>query len=306
MVGSNVLAFEFYDFYLTPYNSSNQSCQFKSMNKHVYRLYPPPYDSNILRGLYLSLKLHELGTPDKPFVYANFLSSLDGRIALENQNGVAYLPKSLTTPHDFRLFLELEAQADCLITHAGYLRSLDAGKLGNILQIGQRKESADLVAWRTQQGLKPQPAIVIASASLDFTIPDSIREHGQTCLIATGQNADPVKVEYWRLQGYGVIFAGKDRWVEGGALVDALAGYGWRSLYLIAGPDMLDAMLRDGKLCRLFQTITHQLMGGQAFRTVSPGPEYGPLGYLKLRSLYYEPSSPCDTGQWFAQFDINN
>ena len=274
------------------------------MNQPIYRLYPPPYENESLSGLYLRLKLHELGTPDQPFVYANFLSSLDGRIALENRSGIPYLPKSLTTPHDFRLFLELEAQADCLITHGGYLRSLDAGKLGNILQIGQRTESADLLAWRIQQGLKPQPAIVIASASLDFTMPDSIREHSQTCLIATGQNADPAKVERWRQRGYEVVFAGKDRWVEGGALVDALAGRGWRSLYLIAGPDMLDAMLRDGKLIRLFQTITHQLMGGQAFRTVSPGSVYGPLGHLKLRSLYYDPSSPDDTGQWFAQFDV--
>ncbi len=276
------------------------------MNQPVYRLYPPPYETETLCGLYLGLKLHELGMPKQPFVYANFLSSLDGRIALESQSGMAYLPKSLTTPHDFRLFLELEAQADCLITHGGYLRSLGAGKLGNILQIGQREESADLVEWRIEHGLKPQPAIAIASASLDFPMPDSIREHGQACLIATGQNADPAKVQQWRQKGYEIIFAGKDRWVEGGALVDALVERGLRSLYLIAGPDMLDAMLRDGKLSRLFQTITHQLMGGQAFRTVSPGPEYGPLGHLKLRSLYYDPSSPNDTGQWFAQFDVNN
>ncbi len=273
------------------------------MKRPVYRLYPPPYTDETLHGLYLALKLHELGTPERPFVYANFLSSLDGRIALEKANGDAYLPKSLTTPVDFRLFLELEAQADCLITHSSYLRSLSAGKLGNILQIGQREESADLTQWRIEQGLKPQPTVVIASASLDFPMPDSIREHGQTCLIATGQNADPAKAEGWRRRGFEVIIAGSDR-VEGGPLVRALGDRGLRSLYLIAGPYMLETMLRDGKLSRLFQTITHQLMGGEAFRTVSPGAEYGPLGHLKLRSLYYDPSSPYNSGQWFAQFDI--
>lgn len=274
------------------------------MNAIVQRLYPPPCESVPLRGTYLGLNLHELGSPEKPFVYANFLSSLDGRIALEHTTGDAYLPKSLTTPHDFRLFLELQAQADCLITHGGYLRSLSGGKLGNILQIGQREESADLLHWRVAHGLKPQPMIVVASGSLDFTIPASIRENGQTCLIATGQNADPAKIEYWQAQGYEFIFAGKDQRVGGGPLVNALSKRGLRSLYLIAGPDMLDAMLLDGKLSRLFQTITHQLMGGHAFRTVSPGPQYGPLGHLKLRSLYYDPSSPLDTGQWFAQFLI--
>ncbi len=273
------------------------------MSQWVNRLYPPPFETLPLHGLYLNLRLHELGTPRQPFVYANFLSSLDGRIALEKPNGDAYLPKRLTTANDFRLFLELEAQADCLITHGGYLRSLHSGKLGNILQIGLREESADLVQWRVEQGLNPQPTIVVASASLNFTLPDSIREQGQTCLIATGQNADPAKVDEWRQQGHEVIFAGKDRWVEGGPLVDALGERGLRSLYLIAGPDMLETMLRDGKLGRLFQTITHQLMGGHAFRTISPGAEYGPVGHLKLLSLYYDPSSPDNSGQWFAQFD---
>lgn len=273
------------------------------MSETVQKLFPAPSETVALRGLYLNLKLHELGTAQRPFVYANFLSSLDGRIALEDADGVAYLPKSLTTPDDFRLFLELEAQADCLITHGGYLRSLAAGRLGNILQIGQRPEHADLAAWRVAHGLTPQPAVVIASASLDFPLPDSLREHGQTCYIATGQKADPAKVDYWREQGCEVIFAGENQRVEGGPLVRALGERGLRSLYLIAGPDILDTMIRDGQLGRLFQTITHQLMGGLAFRTVSPGPEFGPGGHLKLRSLYYDPHSPDDTGQWFAQFD---
>lgn len=276
------------------------------MSKEIYRLYPPPYESVPLRGLYLKLGLHELGAAAQPFVYANFLASLDGRIALEDTAGESYLPKSLTTPDDFRLFLELQAQADCLITHGGYLRSLQAGKLGNILQIGQREESADLVEWRASKGLKPQPAIVIASASLDFPMPASIRAHGQDCYIATGRQADPAKVKAWQAQGYEVIFAGAGKRVEGAPLTQALGERGLRRLYLIAGPDMLDTMLRDGKLSCLFQTITHQLMGGTAFRTVSPGAEFGPVGHLKLRSLYYDPTSPDGTGQWFAQFDAAN
>lgn len=278
-----------------------------AMSKKVFRLFPPPYEAVPLQGLYLALDLHRLGTPETPFVFANFLASLDGRIALEDEaSGETYLPKSLTTPDDFRLFLELEAQADCLITHGGYLRSLAKGRLGNILQLGLRPESADLAAWRERQGLSPQPAVAIASASLDFPMPRSIREHGQACYIATGAGADPAKIANWRDQGYEVIVAGKERLVEGAALVRALGDRGYRSIYLIAGPHMLDTMVRSGRLSRLFETITHQLMGGVAFRTLLPGPELGPFGHLKMRSLYYDPSSPQDTGQWFAQFDNIN
>lgn len=275
------------------------------MSKQILRLYPTPSESVSLRGLYLKLGLHELGAADRPFIYANFLASLDGRIALEDSaSGETYLPKSLTTPDDFRLFLELQAQADCLITHGGYLRSLHQGRLGNILQVGGREDASDLPRWRLDHGLSPQPAVVIASASLDFPMPDSIRAFGQTCYIVTGRRADPARVTSWRELGFEVLFAGSGRMVEGAPLVKLLGERGLRCIYLIAGPHMLDTMIRDGQLSRLFQTITHQLMGGMAFRTVSPpGPELGLFGHLKMLSLYYDPSSPSGTGQWFVQFE---
>jgi riboflavin biosynthesis pyrimidine reductase len=276
------------------------------MSQKIFRLYPPPFEEAPLRGLYSRLNLHCLGTPESPFVYANFLTSLDGRIALEDAKGETYLPKSLTTPNDFRLFLELQCQADCLITHGGYLRSLAANRLGNILHIGSHEAGRDLPAWRAAQGLPPQPAVVVASASLDFPMPASIREHGQVCYIATGSQADPAKVAFWRDQGYEVIFAGQGTLVEGAALTRRLGELGYRTIYLIAGPHMLDTMVRDGRLSRLFQTITHQLVGGEFFRTLLPGPELGPSGHLKLVSLYYDPDSPKGAGQWFAQFESGN
>lgn len=276
------------------------------MTKKVFRLFPPPFEEVALEGLYLQLNLHRLGTRESPFVYANFLTSLDGRIALEDSSGQTYLPKSLTTPDDFRLFLELECQADCLITHGGYLRSLEQKRLGNILQVGLTEAARDLAKWREEQELAPQPAIVIASASLDFPMPPSIGEHGQACYIATGELADPAKLDYWRKQGYEIILAGKGRMVEGDLLTRRLGELGYRTIYLIAGPHMLDTMVRDGRLGRLFQTITHQLMGGESFRTLLPGPELGTFGHLKLLSLYYDPASPTGAGQWFAQFESNS
>lgn len=270
----------------------------------VCRLFPPPYAAVPLHGLYLQQRLHRLGTPARPLVYANFLASLDGRIALEDDaTGHPYLPKSLTTPNDFRLFLELEAQADCLITHGGYLRALHEGRLGNILQIGCHPEHRDLAQWRLDQGLSAQPAVVIASASLDFPMPPSLQANNQAVYIATGGTADPAKMAFWQNQGYEILIVGAARMVEGGPLVRALGDRGYQSLYLIAGPHMLDTMLRDGQLQRLYQTITHQLMGGEAFRTLVPGPVLGPIGHLTLRSLYYDAASHGDAGQWFVQFE---
>lgn len=275
------------------------------MSNTLYRLYPPPFEPVALQGLYLKLALHRRGSRAAPFVYANFLTSLDGRIALEDAKGVPYLPKSLTTRNDFRLFLELECQADCLITHGGYLRALAQGHLGNILQIGRHELGADLAEWRVAQGLPPQPAVVIASASLDFPMPDSLRANGQPCHIATGAAADPARVAYWREQGFTVLFAGSGAMVEGGALTRLLGELGYRTIYLIAGPHMLDTMVRESRLSLLFQTITHQLLGGEPFRSLVPGPELGPFGHLHLASLYHDPSAANGPGQWFAQFECS-
>lgn len=272
------------------------------VSKSIYRLYPPPYEAVALRGLYLNEALHLRGSVDQPFVYANFLTSLDGRIALENAQGQLHLPKSLTTPDDFRLFLELQCQADCLVTHGGYLRALHQGRLGNVLQIGAHELGRDLVDWRINQGLAPQPGIVIASGSLDFPMPASIRESGQACYIATGEGAEPTRVAAWRKQGYEVIFAGAGRMVEGGLLTARLGELGFRTIYLVAGPQMLDTMVRESRLALLFQTITHQLMGGEVFSSLVTGPELGPFGHLKMDSLYYDPSGPSGAGQWFAKF----
>lgn len=273
------------------------------MTPTLLRLYPAPTATVPLAGCYLQLALHRLGTVDNPFVYANFLSSLDGRIALEARDGQPYLPRSLTSSHDFRLFLELHCQTDCLITHGAYLRELAAGRLGNILQVGLHEEGKALVEWRKRQGLPAQPAVVIASGSLDFPLPDGFLAAGQTCYIATGQKACSRRQAYWQDQGYPLLITGTERAVEGRPLVEALGRLGYCRPYLIAGPQMLDTMLRAGCLSRLFHTTTHQLLGGTAFRSLSPGEEYGPQGHLRLRSLYYDASSPAEAGQCFAQFE---
>jgi riboflavin biosynthesis pyrimidine reductase len=273
------------------------------MTKQLIRLFPEPAETVALEGLYLNLELHRRGSSESPFVYANFLSSLDGRIALEDPRGETFLPKSLTSPEDFRLFLELECQADCLITHGGYLRALASGRLGNILQVGAHETGKNLVRWRLDRGLPAQPALVVASASLDFPMPESLREHGQTCLIATGQEADPGRVASWREKGYEIITAGAGSAVAGAELVRELGLRGYRTLYLIAGPQMLETMVRDRQLAAFFHTTAHRLLGGEGFRSLLAGPELGDAGRFRLASLFYDVGSEGRSGQWFARFD---
>jgi len=269
------------------------------MTKNLIRLFPVPSESASIQGLYLGHHIHQLGTPQAPFVYANFLSSMDGRIALEDAvSGNSFIPKHLTSASDFALFMELHAQADCLITHGGYLRALDQGRLGNILQI----RDDNLKAWRIEQGLKPNPAVIIASASLDFPMHDSLVDTDQQVFIATGKNADPEKVEYWQKLGYSVLVTGEEQMVQGAPLVKVLGALGYQSIYLIAGPQMLETMIQDQQLSRMYLTVTHQLLGGKDFRTLLTGSMLGEEGNLVLEGLYYEHKSPPESGQFFMQF----
>jgi len=271
------------------------------MQENLLRLYPQPGENSAITGLYLAHQVHRLGTIESPFVYANFLSSLDGRIALEDvTRSTTYIPKHLTTDADFRLFMELHAQADCLITHGGYMRALSEGRLGNILQIRDK----DLVEWRHSNDLKAQPAVIIASASLNFPMHTSLHEHAQTVYIATGRNADPDRIRYWQNLGYLILITGEDRMVHGAPLIHELRGLGYKSIYLTAGPQMLDTIVREKQLFRLYLTITHQLIGGTDFRTLLTGSMLGAEGNLILKSLYYDPYSPTGSGQFFMQFDL--
>jgi riboflavin biosynthesis pyrimidine reductase len=269
------------------------------MQKNLLRLYPQPCEEASIEGLYLAHQIHKLGTTDLPFVYANFLSSLDGRIALEDSvKGTTYIPKHLTTASDFKLFMELHAQADCLITHGGYMRALSEERLGNILQI----KDSYLVEWRHNMGLKPQPAVIIASASLNFPFHDSLKEHQQEVYIATGRGAAPERIRYWQDRGHTILFTGEDQRVHGAPLIQELSRLGYKSIYLIAGPQMLDTVIRDKQLSRLYLTITHQLIGGTDFRTLLTGSLLGPEGNLTLESMYYDLDSPPESGQFFMQF----
>lgn len=251
-----------------------------------------------LRGLYLGHELQRRGRPSAPFVYADFVSSLDGRIAVAD-----LVPPELTGGNDLRLLLELQAQADCVITHGGYLRALSQGRLGDILEVGAHEETRDLAIWRRTKGLALQPAVVVVSASLDFPIPPSIAGGERRVIIATTQSTPARRVEAWRNRGYEMLIAGQGDRVEAGELTVALGRLGFQSLFLLTGPRMLESALRAGVLSRLYLTLVHRMLGGERVQTMISGPQLGAAGRLRLGALYHDREGPDGSSQWFAEFE---
>src|SRR4051812_17752639 len=97
------------------------------MADNLIRLYPPPAEEQSLEGLYLAQDVRLLAQGRRPFVYTNFVTSLDGHISEPSDTQGRQVPKAIANSHDWRLYMELVAQADVLITTERQLRAMAAG-----------------------------------------------------------------------------------------------------------------------------------------------------------------------------------
>lgn len=273
------------------------------MNKKVVSLYPEFGLNKPLAGLYLREGLFADSESDEPYIYANFLSSLDGRIAWREEQEKDYqLPQALKSDEDFRLFLELYAHADCIVTHGGYMRALNAGRLGNVLQIPQVDWAQDIHQWRQSQGLAAAPDVVVLSASLDFSLHQSLYNSAQQVHLCSGANANQQKCSEWLQQGYTVQRLGQGDYVEAKPLYQFLQQQQYRRVYLVAGPLLLQELLLHGYVRRFFMTISHQFLGGEDIQTIIPSLKMNDWGHMQLQQLYMGETNADRIGQWYAEF----
>ena len=157
------------------------------MNQIISKIYPKSkknlYKSNTL---FLKPVLSRLNSSSKPLYFANFLSSIDARIATYDKNHSKLLtPPDIKSNIDFSLFCQLHAQADCLVTNTHYINGLNKGYYGNILSI----KDANLQKWRNKNNLKNQK-IIILSNSLNFPIDKNIKNLKDKITILTTSNND--------------------------------------------------------------------------------------------------------------------
>lgn len=270
---------------------------------NVDHLYPPPQRDLPLTGLYLGHDLRSLAAQaDRPFVYANFITSLDGRIAVPDPEGRGVtLAEAVTNPRDWRLFLELAVQADILITSGRYLREHAQGAKQEVLDIYQDPQFQDLKEWRSSKGLKPYPDVAVLSRSLGFDVPESMQRDERTLFVFTTESANQEKVENLVEQGARVVSSGSTE-VEGGLLLQNLEAHGFRVIYSTAGPRVAHLLLQSRILDRLYLTFAHRLLGGSPFTTIVEGQLLTPPAEFRLSSLVHDPHALEGSGQLCASF----
>jgi riboflavin biosynthesis pyrimidine reductase len=279
------------------------------MSKEIRQLYPGPQEQRTLQGLYLSHDLRHLAASfGKPYVYANFVASLDGRIAVAHPTRPGLMvPKATANERDWRLFQEIAAQADLIISSGRYLRDWADGRAQEILQVDDPR-FADLRDWREEQGLALQPDIAIISHSLNFPIPDVLTAGGRRVVVFTTAEHDPARVPQIEEKAGKVIVAGKEgqKSVDGALMLQEIQELGYHTVYSAAGPKILHLLLQGKALNRLYLTYASRLLGGETYATILEGASLDPPADLTLNALYHDPLALDGLGQLFAAYDVVN
>ncbi len=266
------------------------------MNR-IYRIYPTPAQEMDLEGAYLEHDLRNIAKPaGRPVVYANFIASLDGRIAIPHGAGEGLgTPKATANDRDWRLFQELAAQADILISSGRYLRDWADGKAQEILQVNDPRY-ADLRDWRTERGLNPYPDFALLSEKLDFTIPDVIRDAGRKVVVFTTETSDPVRRAMIASQVDQVIIVGKEE-ISASKMVSELGELGYCSIYSAAGPRIFHLLLTEGVLDRFYLTVVNKFLGGHEFASILEGEQLNPPATAQIERMYLDQHALGGVGQ---------
>jgi riboflavin biosynthesis pyrimidine reductase len=270
----------------------------------IRQIFPSPDRQLALQGYYLKQDLRALAAArTAPFLYSNFVLSLDGRIALPrpDQAGMK-VPEATANERDWRLFQELAVQADLLITSGRYLRDYAAGQAQEILAVYDDPRFEDLKTWRQAQGLPLYPDLAVISGSLEFPIPESLTQKNRKVLIFTDASASKKRITELENQLGQVIIAG-DMGVKGDLLREALHTRGYRIIYNTAGPKVMHLLLAGELLDRLYLTFTSRILGGDPFSSIVEGELLEPVADFRLTQLAYDPQAPDGLGQLFARYD---
>lgn len=270
----------------------------------IWQLYPAPAREVGLNGLYLGhdLRRHaaDLG---RAFVYTNYVTSLDGRIAIPRPEGKGMMvPTATANDRDWRLFQELAVQADVIITSGRYLRDYAEGKAQEILRVYDAPRFEDLGRWREDRGLSPYPDLAVISGSLDFPVPEFLTQSDRHVVIITHGAADRERRRDLEAQAGQVVVAG-DKAVSGKQVVNGLSRLGYKTVYMATGPRVHHLLLADDALDRLYTTFAHRLLGGQPFSSLVEGELLEPAIGLKLHALYYDPHALEGLGQLFITYE---
>ncbi len=224
----------------------------------VLTLYPGDREERALAGLYLD------DLPAKgghPFLYANFLASLDGRIALRNANGRKGVPEAIANNRDWRLYTELLVQADAVLTTGRHAEALATGEQTDMIAIAHDRYP-DLRRYRRSRGLSEHPVCIVVTSRFAFPA-DALKKAHPGAILTIGPHLDAAKRRAAHKAGIETVSLDSGTQVTGKDLIAALAARGLRRVYMVGGPRLFRGLLADKIVHRLYLTTACRLLAGE-------------------------------------------
>ncbi len=265
----------------------------------VLTLYPGDRQELNLAGLYLDDLPTEGG---HPFIYANFLASLDGRIALRNSDGRKGVPEAIANDRDWRLYSELLVQADAVLTTGHHAKALAAGEQTDMMTIAHERYP-DLRDIRRSRGLSEHPACIVVTSRLDFPAA-ALKEAHPGAILAISPPMDAAKTRAAHKAGVETVMVGSGSQVAGRDVLRVLNERGLRRVYMVGGPRLFHGLLADGIVHRLYLTTACRLLGGEEdVETPVRGPAFPLPPEARLRGLALDLDGQPQ--QIFASYDLS-
>ena len=204
-------------------------------------------------------RLGALAGPDRPYVFLNFVSTLDGRAALDGST------RPLGGPADLEMLLALRDVADAVLIGPGTVRAEGYARLVG----GEERRAA-----RRTAGLADDPPAVLISRRFDIPWEAGLFAAAeQPVIVYTGAGAVSATPEV----AAPVEIVELERCTPAAALRD-LRARGIRALLSEGGPTLFRALLGDGLVDELFLTLTPVLTADDREIGILPGPRLeGPL-----------------------------
>jgi riboflavin biosynthesis pyrimidine reductase len=215
------------------------------------RVYPEPDPAPLDDGGLLAA----YAWPDRTMLRVNFVTSVDGAVAVEGYSA------GLGSPSDKRVFDLLRRTCDAVIVGAGTLRHEGYGPM--------RLAEPDR-EWRRQRGLPPDPVLVAVSRRLDLDPAHTMLADAPVRpIVVTNASAPADQIE--ALSAVADVLTCGDTVVDLNAAVTELAGKGHRRLLCEGGPYLLGTLTAADAVDEMCLTIAPMLAGPGSGR-ITAGP----------------------------------
>jgi len=215
----------------------------------LQRLYPRP-GKTTPADLISRLDLGSRAPAGRPYLVLNMVASLDGKAAVGGRT------RELGGEADRQLFHHLRTQANALMVGAGTVRAE---------RYGRAVKSEELRSKREEEGLDPDPLVVIVSGRLDLPADlPLLQDPDSRVVIATAAEREltgtRARIEYLR--------TGDDLLL---LLARLHEGHGVRSVLCEGGPTLNSHLLAAGAVDELFLSLSPKLVGGLDGLTIVAG-----------------------------------